>query len=91
MGLNVSNNQIAEQLDLNRSDVQQMTYLFREGIVKKTKVIFQNKVEFDEVYIVSGHKGHPEAVGWEAVLIIRLRPANRVEKCLKMLTYCIYA
>ena len=52
MGLNVSNNQIAEQLDLNRSDVQQMTYLFREGIVKKTKVIFQNKVEFDEVYIV---------------------------------------
>ena len=36
MGLNLSNNQIAKELDLNRSDVQQMTDQLREGIVKKS-------------------------------------------------------
>ena len=35
MGLNLSNKQIAKELDLNRSDVQQMTIQLREGIVKK--------------------------------------------------------
>ena len=36
MGLNLSNNQIAKELDLKRSDVQQMTDQLREGIVKKS-------------------------------------------------------
>src|SRR4029450_8947590 len=36
MGLNVSNEQIAHELALNDSDVQQMTAQLREGIVKKT-------------------------------------------------------
>jgi hypothetical protein len=36
MGLNLSNGQIARQLDLNRSQVQQMTTQLREGVVKKT-------------------------------------------------------
>ena len=35
MGLNVSNEQIAKELDVNLSDVQQMTTQLREGIVKK--------------------------------------------------------
>jgi hypothetical protein len=35
MGLNVSNEQIAQELALNGSDVQQMTAQLREGIVKK--------------------------------------------------------
>jgi transposase-like protein len=35
MGLNVSNAQMAHELALNRSDVQQMTTQLREGIVKK--------------------------------------------------------
>jgi len=35
MGLNLSTEQIAEELDLDRSDVQQMTTQLREGIVKK--------------------------------------------------------
>ena len=35
MGLNLSNEQIARELDLNRSDVQQMTVQLREGVVKK--------------------------------------------------------
>jgi transposase-like protein len=36
MGLNVSNDQIAHELDVNRSDVHQMTAALREGIVKKS-------------------------------------------------------
>ena len=36
MGLNLSNEQIANELGVNRSDVQQMTTQLREGIVKKS-------------------------------------------------------
>jgi transposase-like protein len=36
MGLNVSNEQIAQELALNGSEVQQMTTQLREGIVKKS-------------------------------------------------------
>jgi transposase-like protein len=36
MGLNLSNQQIARELDLNRSDVQQMTSQLREAVKKKT-------------------------------------------------------
>jgi hypothetical protein len=36
MGLNVSNEQIAHELSLNESDVQQMTAQLRAGIVKKS-------------------------------------------------------
>ena len=36
MGLNLSNSQIAKELDLNRSDVQQMATALREGVVKKS-------------------------------------------------------
>jgi len=36
MGLNISNDQIAQELDVDRSDVHQMTTALREGIVKKT-------------------------------------------------------
>src|SRR5918911_5318102 len=35
MGLNLSNEQIAHELSINESDVQQMTAQLREGIVKK--------------------------------------------------------
>jgi len=37
MGLNLSNQQIAAELSLNLSDVQQMTTHLREGIVEKKK------------------------------------------------------
>ena len=36
MGLNVSNEQIAQELSLDESDVYQMTAQLREGIVKKS-------------------------------------------------------
>ena len=37
MGLNLSNDQIAQERDVNRSDVHQMTTQLREGIVKKSQ------------------------------------------------------
>lgn len=37
MGLNLSNEQIAKELDLNRSDVYQMVTQLREGVVKKNQ------------------------------------------------------
>ena len=62
-GLNVSNNQIAKELDLCTSDVHAMTTLLRTGVVeRKPDVTLEGEVEFDEVYIVAGHKGHPEAL-----------------------------
>jgi hypothetical protein len=36
MGLNLSNEQIAQELAVNGSDVQQMTTQLRDGIVKKS-------------------------------------------------------
>ncbi len=63
MGLNLSNEQIAKELDLNKDDVQQMTSQLREGIVKKKPAVkLEGEVECDEVYIVAGHKGNPQAV-----------------------------
>jgi transposase-like protein len=38
MGLNLSNEQIANELDVERSEVQQMTTQLREGIVKKSQL-----------------------------------------------------
>src|SRR5262249_18695266 len=63
MGLNLSNQQIAEELDLNRGDVQEMTTRLRSGVVeRRPPVTLSGEVECDEVYVVAGHKGHPEAV-----------------------------
>lgn len=63
MGLNLSNRQIAQELDLNKDDVQQMTEALRGDItVKKPAAKLEGEAEIDEVYIVAGHKGNPEAV-----------------------------
>src|SRR5512147_791608 len=63
MGLNLSNEQIAQELDLDPDDAQKMTTQLREGIVKrKPEAMLSGEVECDEVYVVAGHKGHPEAV-----------------------------
>jgi transposase-like protein len=63
MGLNLSNEQIAKELDLDPDDTQRMTTLLREGVVqRKPEVLLSGEVECDEVYVVAGHKGHPEAV-----------------------------
>ncbi len=63
MGLNLSNQQIAKELGLNKDDVQQMATLLRQGIVQsKPAPTLSGVVECDEVYVVAGHKGHPDAV-----------------------------
>ncbi len=63
MGLNLSNQQIAQELDLNKDDVQNMTSDLRSGVEKKKEPVkLSGEIEFDEVYVVAGHKGHPEAV-----------------------------
>jgi len=68
MGLNLSNEQIAQELDLNPDDTQKMTSQLREGIVvRKPEVTLSGEVECDEAYVVAGHKGHPEAVKKKAV------------------------
>jgi len=63
MGLNLSNQQSAQELDLNKDDVQNMTSDLRSGAEKKKEPVkLSGEIEFDEVYVVAGHKGHPEAV-----------------------------
>jgi transposase-like protein len=63
MGLNLSNRQIAKELDLGASDVQAMTEHLRQGLTAETPaVILGGEVEIDEVYVVAGHKGNPTAV-----------------------------
>jgi transposase-like protein len=63
MGLNLSNRQIAQELDLCVSDVQAMTEALRQGLTAKLPpVILRGEVEIDEVYVVAGHKGNPAAV-----------------------------
>ena len=64
MGLNLSNRQIAHELDLNEDDVQRMTEQLRKGILASQAQpgLLSGNVECDEVYVVAGHKGYPEAV-----------------------------
>jgi transposase-like protein len=70
MGLNLSNQQIAQELDLHKDDVHQMTRELRQAIVKrKPEVQLSGEVEFDEVYVTAGHKGNPEAVQKKGVKV----------------------
>ena len=62
MGLNLSNRQIAQELDLSVSDVQAMTEQLRIGLLAQAPAIaLDGEVEIDEVYVVAGHKGSPTA------------------------------
>ena len=63
MGLNLSNRQIAQELDLGEADVQVMTERLRYGLAAKLPPArLEGEVEIDEVYVVAGHKGRPAAV-----------------------------
>jgi transposase-like protein len=63
MGLNLSTLQIAKELDMHRGDVQEMVQQLRQGIVdRRPAVVLEGEVECDEVYVVAGHKGNPDAV-----------------------------
>src|SRR5262249_49704572 len=63
MGLNLSNEQIAQELGIDPDDAQVMASRLREGIVaRKPEVQLGGEVECDEVYVVAGHKGHPSHI-----------------------------
>jgi transposase-like protein len=63
LGLNVSTRQIAQEWNLNKDDAHRMAEILRSGVVeKKPETRLSGEVEFDEVYVVAGHKGQPEAV-----------------------------
>ena len=63
LGLNLSNSQIAKELGLTESDGHAMTSLLREGVYeKRPQEVLDGEVEFDELYVIAGHKGHPESV-----------------------------
>jgi hypothetical protein len=63
MGLNLSNRQISQELDLDKDVLQDMTRLLRQGITQRNPgVKLSGTVECDEVYVTAGHKGNPEAV-----------------------------
>jgi transposase-like protein len=63
MGLNLSSLQIAQELELNKDDARKMVQQLRQGIVQRQPpTTLSGAVECDEVYVVAGHKGHPEAV-----------------------------
>ena len=68
MGLNLSNRQIAQELDLGVSDVQAMTEALRHGLAAKLPPArLEGEVEIDEVYVAAGHKGNPAAVAEKGV------------------------
>ena len=55
MGLNLSSEQIAQELDLDKDDVYQMVSQLRTGIVvSKPEVTLSGEVECDEVYVTAG-------------------------------------
>ena len=63
MGLNLSNHQVARELDLNVGDVQAMTEQLRAGIMAaRPAEVLEGVVECDEVYVTAGHKGQPAVV-----------------------------
>jgi transposase-like protein len=63
MGLNLSNAQIAAELDLAPSEAQTMTTYLREGLQARTPAVtLTGIVEIDETYLIAGHKGYPQAV-----------------------------
>jgi transposase-like protein len=63
MGLNLSNRQIAAELEMSETQIHEMTKILRDGIVQQEASIeLSETVECDEVYVVAGHKGHPDSV-----------------------------
>ncbi len=63
MGRDLSHEQLAKELDLDPDDAQRRTTVLREGVVvRQPEVTRSGEVECDEVDVVAGHTGHPEAV-----------------------------
>ena len=77
MGLNISNLQIARELGLNESDGQAMADLLRQGVFKRRlPVRLKGEVEFDELYVVAGHKGQSDKISGRKARRNRLKGAR---------------
>ena len=69
MGLNLSNAQMAQALDLNKDDAPHLTTQLRQGIVTQTPApTLSGAVACDAVDIVAGHQGQPDAVATKGAL-----------------------
>ena len=63
MGLNLSNKQIAQELNLLLKTCQEMSKRLRTQVCcNQEEPILDEEVEIDEVYVVAGHKGQAEKV-----------------------------
>ena len=63
LGLNLSNKQIAAELNLSTTQAHEMAMKLRQGIADRQEpFVLEDKVECDEVYVVAGHKGHASLV-----------------------------
>lgn len=63
LGLNLSTQQIGQELNLNKDDAQHMAEVLRSGVVSmQPETVLSGEAECDEVYVVAGHKGQPEEV-----------------------------
>lgn len=63
MNMNSSNRQISQELEVSEKTAQKMTTKIRKEVKKNSPdPELSGEVEFDEVYVVAGHKGHPNAV-----------------------------
>ena len=47
---------------LTSASMRMTTALREGGVIRRPEVTLSGEVECDEVYVVAGHKGHPEAV-----------------------------
>ena len=60
MGLNLSNHKIAQELDLNKDDAQQMTSQLRQGIVrKKPSPTLTTRLNVMKSTLLLGTRGSP--------------------------------
>ena len=63
MGLNVSNAQIGQELNISERSIQDMCEKLRNKLYEnRPEIHLSGEVELDEVYVVAGHKGYPNAV-----------------------------
>jgi hypothetical protein len=63
LGLNLSNPQIAAEWNLSVTQAQEMATQLRQGLLARQQPwVLEGEVAGDEVSVVAGQKGHPEAV-----------------------------
>ncbi len=71
MNVNASNRQISHELEVSEKTAQRMTTKIRQEVEKNSpKLKLSGEVEFDEVYVVAGHKGSPAAVKKRAEMVV---------------------